>query len=93
MKQSGLCCLIYHSLRGTEYLAGFETCCFGTRALGYYDKRRSCALPLLREQAEQLLALFDYDERKRLNIISYPRHGLVDMVEDLEKEGLPLPPL
>lgn len=73
MKSDDVGCLVLRTLRGSEYLSGFETYDCGLRFLPYFSLLATQAFPLSRKQADFLLAHLDYDIRIKLDFLLYPR--------------------
>lgn len=75
--------ICFESARGTMYLNCVETCLYGDRVIGYFDLRRSCAMPLERYHADKLLVkLQETSLSKSLQVIPYPAPS-----EEVQHEG------
>ena len=73
MKNDDCGCLVLRTLRGSEYLSGFESFDCGQRFLPYFSLLATKAFPLSRKQADFILARLDYDIRIKLDFLLYPR--------------------
>lgn len=83
MKKNEVGCLIFQSVRGTQYLAGFESFDFGTALIPYFSLIPGQAFPLTSLQADFILGRVDFDIRKRLKFALYPRQDLAPDIFDL----------
>lgn len=73
MKSEVVGCLGFPSPRGMRYLVGFDSFDYGTMLLPYFAESPSMAFPLTHKQADFVLSRIDFDVRKRLKFISFPR--------------------
>lgn len=82
MKEPEIVCLCQRTLRGLQYLGGFESTMYGRTYIPYFSYAPSCAIPLSPATADFILSRLEYDCRKYLYIMPYPKIDLVSM-EDI----------
>lgn len=80
--------VVYSTHRGTNYLTGFETFCFGSRMLGYFSLSPSCALPLSYNRACQFRDMLHRDMPARLYHVD-PKSNLPAGLQVIPYPGKP----
>ncbi len=84
MKKNEVGCLIYPTVRGIQYLAGFESFYYGHELIPYFSLLPHQAFPCTRDQANFILSRLDFDMRKRMSFSLYPKQGHQPDIFDLE---------